>query len=177
MAGELTFLEQRILRVQRAYDLASVPAPDALALTGWVQRCESRVRSAWKPFSDVLEHLGALSAQGIPFGAVSNNVAAYQREKLRLAGLDMFEVVIGSDTAGAPKPDGAPFLAGCEQLGTDPGRTLYVGDNPINDVVGARNAGLPEVLLDRGVRHKNSESARVEDLAGPTREIRENSRD
>ncbi|GAA0202725.1 hypothetical protein GCM10009526_26700 [Glutamicibacter creatinolyticus] len=121
--------------------------------------------------------MGRLTALGIPFGAVSNNVEAYQREKLRLAGLGMFEVVIGSDTAGAPKPDAAPFLAGCEQLGTDPGRTLYVGDSLINDVVGARNAGLPAVLLDRGARHKNSESARVENLAGLTPEIRENSRD
>uniref|UniRef100_UPI0035B540EC hypothetical protein n=1 Tax=Arthrobacter sp. JCM 19049 TaxID=1460643 RepID=UPI0035B540EC len=64
MAGELTFLEQRILRVQRRYDLASVPASDALALTGWVQSCESRVRSAWKPFPDVHEHLETLSALG-----------------------------------------------------------------------------------------------------------------
>ncbi|MEU3330822.1 hypothetical protein ACF046_01540 [Glutamicibacter creatinolyticus] len=61
MAGELPFPEQRILRVQRAYDLASVPAPDALALTGWVQSYESYVRSAWKPFSDVHEHLETLS--------------------------------------------------------------------------------------------------------------------
>lgn len=114
-----------------------------MALTGWVQRYESRVRSAWKPFSDVHEHIGALSAQGIPLGAVSNNVEAYQREELRLAGLGMFEVAIGSDTAGAPKPDAAPFLAGCEQLGTDPGRTLYVGDNAIKDVGGkeCRTAG------------------------------------
>lgn len=89
----------------------------------------------------------------------------------------MFEVVIGSGTAGAPKPDAAPFLAGCEQLGTDPGRTLYVGDNPINNVVGAKNAGLLAVLLDRGARHKDFESARVENLTELTREIRENSRD
>lgn len=60
MAGELSFLEQRILRVQRAYDLASVPALDALALTGWAQSYESYVRSAWKPFSDVQEHLETL---------------------------------------------------------------------------------------------------------------------
>ncbi|WP_279402105.1 HAD family hydrolase, partial [Arthrobacter sp. JCM 19049] len=114
---------------------------------------------------------------GVSFGDVGNNVAAYQREKLRLAGLDMFEVVIGSGTAGAPKPDAAPFLAGCEQLGSAPGRTLCLDDNLINDVVGARKAGLPAVLLDRGARHKNSESARVENLAELTREIRENSRD
>ncbi|MEU3330821.1 HAD family hydrolase [Glutamicibacter creatinolyticus] len=108
---------------------------------------------------------------------MSNNVEAYQREKLTLGGLGMFEDVIGSDTAGAPKPDAAPFLAGCEQFGTAPGRTLYVGDNLINDVVGVGNAGLPAVLLDRGARHKNFESARVENLTELTRESRENSRD
>lgn len=64
MAGELTFLEQRTLRVQRTYGLASVSAPNALALTGWVQGYESYVRSAWKPFSDVQEHLETCRPKG-----------------------------------------------------------------------------------------------------------------
>ena len=177
MAGELTFIEQRILRVQRAYGLASVPASGALALTGWCKATNPMFEAPRSPSQTFTRTLRRYPALRGPFGAVSNNVAAYQRQKLRLAGLDMFEVVIGSDTAGAPKPDAAPFLAGCEQLGTAPGRTLYVGDNLINDVVGVRNAGLPAVLLDRGARHKNSESARVENLTELTHEIRENSRD
>jgi len=176
MAGELTFLEQRMLRVKRAYAFADSQAPGPEALQSWVRRYEELVQAAWKPFDDVLPHLEVLDALGVPFGAVSNNVEAYQRNKLRLAGLGRIEVVIGSDTAGAPKPHPAPFLAGCAQLGTSPDVTLYVGDNPINDVAGAHAAGLPAVLVDRAARHRNSRSARVENLHQLSLRIRENPR-
>ncbi|MCW4466180.1 HAD family hydrolase [Glutamicibacter sp. MNS18] len=174
MSGELTFLQQRALRVERAYRMAGITVPDANEMVSWVERYEQRVQQAWRPFADVLPHLDRLQTLGIPIGAVSNNVEHYQRNKLSLAGLSMIQVVIGSDTAGAPKPDPAPFLAGCAALGTRPGRTLYVGDNPINDAQGAHAAGLLAVLVDRGVRHRNSAFPRVENLGEIDREIREN---
>ena len=94
---------------------------------------------------------------GIPYGAVSNNVESYQREKLSAAGLERIPFLVGSDTAGAPKPDPRPFHAGCQLLGTRIGATLYVGDNPVNDVQGARAAGLLGILLDRAPDHKNED--------------------
>ena len=174
MAGELTFLEQRVLRVERAYRLAGSQPPGSCLMQEWIARYEERVQRAWVPFADVLPHLQQLERLGIPVGAVSNNVEVHQRNKLMLAGLDMFDVVIGSDTAGAPKPDAAPFLAGCQQLGSRPEATLYVGDNPVNDAQGARDAGLLAVLVDRGARHRNVEAVRVENLGQIDREIREN---
>lgn len=154
MAGELTFLGQRAERIQRAYGLAGVPAPPAEGLGVWSARFEEVVQDMWAPFPDVHHCLDALDALGIPYGAVSNNVEDYQRNKLRLAGLQRIQVLVGSDTAGAPKPDPRPFHAGCRLLGTDIGATLYVGDNPINDVQGAKNAGLQGILLDRASDHK-----------------------
>lgn len=174
MSGELTFLQQRSLRVDRAYRMAGVAVPGHSEMSLWVQQYEKHVQMSWKPFADVLPHLESLHALGIPMGAVSNNVEGYQRNKLSLAGLSMFHVVIGSDTAGAPKPDPAPFLAGCAALGTRPAQTLYVGDNPVNDVQGAQAAGLLAVLVDRGARHKGVSSPRVENLGEIDRKIREN---
>lgn len=149
MAGDLTFLGQRQLRLNRALELVNQEPLSTEEFVPWAQKYESMVKELWKPFEDVHPHLAALSDWGIPYGAVSNNIETYQRMKLESAGLPGFEVVIGSDTAGAPKPDAAPFLAGCAQLKTSPARTLYVGDNPVNDVLGAKNAGLVAVYLDR----------------------------
>ncbi|WP_418909129.1 HAD family hydrolase [Glutamicibacter endophyticus] len=153
MAGELTFLGQRQVRVDRAYRQAGLPAPSGTDIERWASDYENRVQSQWRPFTDVHAHLDVLSSLGLSFGAVSNNVESYQRNKLLRSGLTDFAVVVGSDTAGAPKPDPAPFLEGCRQLGSTPQTTLYVGDNPINDVVGAQTAGLRAVLLDREGSH------------------------
>ena len=41
------------------------------------------------------------------------------------------------------------FVEACRRLGTDPGRTLYVGDELDIDATAARRAGLRGVWLDR----------------------------
>ncbi|PRB72719.1 HAD family hydrolase [Arthrobacter sp. MYb213] len=164
MAGEVTFLGQRQLRLNRAFELVEHKPLSEQSYLRWAEGYETLVKDSWKPFDDVLPHLAALSSWGIPYGAVSNNVEAYQRMKLVRSGLSGFAVVIGSDTAGAPKPDPAPFLAGCSQLQTAPGRTLYVGDNPINDVQGAENAGLIAIFVDRESKHAAQSALTVSNL-------------
>ncbi|MCV9994488.1 HAD family hydrolase [Paeniglutamicibacter sp. ZC-3] len=164
MAGELTFLGQRAERIRRAYGLVGLDAPPAEALGVWSARYEDVVQGMWAPFPDVHDCLDALDALSIPYGAVSNNVEDYQRRKLELSGLGRIEVLVGSDTAGAPKPDPRPFHAGCRLLGTARGATLYVGDNPVNDVQGAIDAGLQGILLDRAPDHKTRSSEILQNL-------------
>lgn len=172
MAGELSFIGQRIERIHRAYAMVGVPSPRAAELETWSSDYEVAIRAAWAPFDDVHAALDELDALGIPYGAVSNNVEEYQRGKLKAAGLERITVVVGSDTAGAPKPDPRPFLAGVALLGTAPGETLYVGDNPINDVQGAKAAGLPALLLDRDPDLKINTPGTLPDLTFLSRWIR-----
>ena len=174
MSGELTFLEQRVERINRAYAMAQLQPPVAESLSAWCSRYEQAVRSRWEPFPDVHGCLDALDAMGMPYGAVSNNVESYQREKLKLSGLGRISVLVGSDSAGAPKPDPRPFHEGCRLLGTSVGATLYVGDNPVNDVQGARNAGLLGLLLDRAPDHKKGFGESVGNLRLLPRLITEN---
>ncbi|WP_325050106.1 HAD family hydrolase [Renibacterium salmoninarum] len=110
---------------------------------------EAEINSRWAPYADVLPLLDALDTLGIPYGAVSNNVADYQRRKLDLAGLQRISVLVGTDTVGVPKPDPAIFHEGARQLGLEPAFTLYVGDNLVIDALGAASAGLPSVWLNR----------------------------
>ena len=73
--------------------------------------------------------------------------AALQRNKLR------FDTVVTSEQAGAIKPDPAIFHYLTARLDLPPAQVLYVGDNPIPDVLGPRQAGLRVAWVNRaGVR-------------------------
>lgn len=148
LAGELTFAQQRLARAADA--LRALGAPEEAATPGealWTTEYEDVVRGHWALFPATEEVLAQVRESGRGVGIVTNNVAAYQRRKADAVGLGWVEVLIGSDTAAAPKPDPAPFLAGCARLGADPARTLMVGDSLVHDVGGARAAGLVPVWM------------------------------
>ena len=48
----------------------------------------------------------------------------------------------------ASKPDPRPFLSAVAQLGTQPYRTLHVGDNWEEDVLAAQRLGMHAVWID-----------------------------
>jgi putative hydrolase of the HAD superfamily len=99
-------------------------------------------------FEDVLELVERLAAEDLRLGVLSNNVeAARSAEALGL--LPHLEIVVTPREAGAAKPDAAIFHHALALLGTAAEETLYVGDSYEHDVVGARAAGLPVVLVDR----------------------------
>jgi phosphoglycolate phosphatase len=58
-------------------------------------------------------------------------------------------VVIGGDDLPTKKPDPGPLLHAARSLGVPPRRLLMVGDS-INDVVAARAAGCPVLVVPYG---------------------------
>ncbi|MBP3035881.1 HAD family hydrolase [Arthrobacter sp. zg-ZUI100] len=149
LAGDLSFAEQRIRRLQHAQVSSGLPELDDDAAEAWNATYESVLPRHFQAFDDVVPLLDELDARGIPFGAVSNNVHDYQRAKLDAAGLQRIGVLVGIDTVGVAKPDPAIFLEGARRLGTEPAQTFYVGDNRRADAEGAADAGLRGVWLDR----------------------------
>ena len=85
---------------------------------------------------------------GMKLGIVTNGDHDLQMNKLRLLNFDGFvdEIVISGDV-GVQKPDTKPFEVMSEKLGLPPSELLYVGDNPLNDVEGSRNAGYTPVWV------------------------------
>jgi len=74
-----------------------------------------------------------------------------------------FEHVFGGDSFERKKPDPLPLRKTCEALGTQPARTLMVGDSS-NDAQAARAAGCPVVLVTYGYNH--GQDARSVDADG-----------
>ncbi len=92
--------------------------------------------------------LKKLREMGLKLGILTNGERRYQKNKLKLLKLEPFvdEIVISSDV-GAQKPDPLPFMVISDKLGIKPENLLYVGDNPLNDVEGSRNAGYIPVWV------------------------------
>ena len=144
--GHITFSEQRMSRVVDAMEILQLKGEPDDEL--WIVGYEDIVSRHWAPFDDVSPLLAALDDLGISYGAATNNVTDYQAHKLEQAGLP-FDVVIGTDITGKPKPHASMFLEGARQLNTAPENTLMIGDDVINDGLGARDAGLISLLVDR----------------------------
>lgn len=60
------------------------------------------------------------------------------------------DFVIDSSEVGVEKPDTRIFRLALERAGVSPAAAVYVGDLYSVDVLGARAAGIPAVLLDPG---------------------------
>ncbi|MEO6920245.1 MAG: HAD family hydrolase [Collimonas sp.] len=104
----------------------------------------SEARHAVTPFDDVRPALTSLQ-QRLPLGTVSNGFA--DLGKIGLA--NHFQASIAAHSFGSAKPDPAIFHAACAALKVAPHEALYVGDDPLLDVVGAQQAGLQAVWLNR----------------------------
>lgn len=73
----------------------------------------------------------------------SNGRGGMQRAKLAAAGFHVTWATIAiSDEVGAAKPDPAFFRRLFRALGCDPSEALMIGDHPVNDIAGARQAGM-----------------------------------
>jgi putative hydrolase of the HAD superfamily len=107
---------------------------------------------AIRVYPDVRESLEALREQGYRLGIVSN-WSWTLRDRVAQVGVDgFFEIIWASAYAGCNKPHPDVFLQAIARMQPPtplPNRVLYVGDSYQHDVVGARNAGLDVVLLDR----------------------------
>ncbi|HEX8498332.1 MAG TPA: HAD family hydrolase [Actinomycetales bacterium] len=147
--GELGFAEQRRLRVTAMHQALGGPVVDDGLFEEWDTAYDRAFRAAWRPLPGAGRLLDLLTAAGVPFGSVTNSVTSYQQDKLDSTGLGRLRVLVGTDTLGLGKPDPRVFLHACELLGSDPARTVYVGDEPHVDAQAAQDAGLMGVWVDR----------------------------
>jgi putative hydrolase of the HAD superfamily len=100
-------------------------------------------------FDDVLPTLERLDDMGLVLGVVSNWDCALPQHLTRLGVADRFGVIVASAAVGYQKPDPAIFTTALSTLGVAPAEALHVGDRRVEDLDGARSAGLQALLLDR----------------------------
>jgi phosphoglycolate phosphatase len=129
-------------------DLKHVDEAHALALFDrHYTECNGR-HSALYP--GVLEGLSTLEWLGYPLACVTNKPRAYTMALLDAMGLSAyFGAVVSGDAGTALKPDPAPLLRACDQLGVQPAFGVMVGDSEA-DATAANRAGMPVYLVRYG---------------------------
>jgi putative hydrolase of the HAD superfamily len=78
-------------------------------------------------------------------GSISNGNASAGLTALD----DYFDFYINAVDVMARKPSGIIYQAFCDNLEVQPEQCLYLGDDPVYDVVGAREAGMQTIWVNR----------------------------
>jgi len=101
-------------------------------------------------YDDVLSTLNELKEKGLILGLISNvdNDITQLCQNLGLSPL--LQVVVTSLDSGYNKPQSEIFKEAIRQAGVQPQEAIYVGDQYRIDVLGAKQAGMLGILLDRG---------------------------
>ena len=100
-------------------------------------------------YDDVLPALEKLKESGQRMAIISNWDNSLHRAVESFGLKPFFELVVASLEEGVEKPDPRLFEITFERLGVDAANVLHIGDNPIDDWQGAKNAGCKALVIDR----------------------------
>lgn len=135
-------------------------------------------------FEETIPMLLTLKKRGYAVGLITNGNHALQYKKLQMLGLQyIFDEIIVSGDVIVEKPDREIFRMMCEKLALQPEEMVYVGDNPRNDIAGAREAGYYTIWMkstgqwDYELSPADETVERVEDVPAAVERIERRSSD
>ena len=98
---------------------------------------------------DALTALSALRDAGWRIALLTNGEPLIQAAKVRALELDavVHHIVYANEHARGGKPAVEPFIEVLRRLQVAPHRAVMVGDDPVNDIDGARQVGIRTIFL------------------------------
>lgn len=136
--------------LQRALDASGGYDDDTLAtlLPILLDYYEQNLAIHSIPYPGLLAAMDALTEAGVALAICTNKAERFTIPLMHQIGLsDRFAAIVGGDTVGVAKPDPAPIREMIARAGG--GRTIFIGDT-INDIAGAKNAGIANVAVGFG---------------------------
>jgi HAD superfamily hydrolase (TIGR01549 family) len=134
---------------ERVFRRLNVKVPEGAAARHAANLWELLGPACLAVYREVPAVLEKLKRAGLPLVIVSNWQCGLAHFCAELGLAPFFDHIIASAEVGSAKPDAGIFGEACQRLGLPPSRVLHVGDSPVDDVEGARGAGLAAVLLQR----------------------------
>ncbi len=146
LSGETGFWEQRRDRARGFVEPLGIALDDPAA-DAWFGDYLVEYKAAWQLHDDALPLLNALPHR---LGIVTNAELSFQLEKIDALGIrERFEHIVASGEVGAAKPDARIFAHAASLFDVAPAAAAYVGDRLHTDAIGAANAGLRGIWLNR----------------------------
>lgn len=160
LSKEITFQEQRRRRIKNIFKSSKLSDNDCDNL---FQSYLNHYEKAWSLFSDVIEFLEKHSE--FTLGVLSDGEQHQQEKKLEQMGiLIFFDFVLTAESTGLSKPDARFFNIACDLANCRSYEAYYIGDNLKKDAIGAQNAGLNGVWLNRNNSDSSSECRCIKSL-------------
>jgi putative hydrolase of the HAD superfamily len=129
---------------------AALPASDSIARIGPDALTDALLASLrFTAFPDAGPALGAAREQGRRLVVVSNWDASLPEVLARLELEPLLDGILTSAQAGSRKPSRAIFDQALALAGVPACQAVHVGDSVVEDVDGARRAGVEPILLRR----------------------------
>jgi putative hydrolase of the HAD superfamily len=98
------------------------------------------------PFPDLVEMLDTLKQQGYLLGIISNGRGEFQTKAISGLGIqDYFDVILISELEQVRKPQPEIFQRAMTRLGVAAQASVFVGDNPEADIMGAKSAKMQTI--------------------------------
>lgn len=113
---------------------------------------------SYRLFYDARPALRAAKKRGYKVGILSNWEPWLMRMIGELDLTPLLDFVIVSGEVGVEKPDRRIFELAAAKAEVAPSEIVHVGDSVHHDVIGAADAGMMPVLLDRHGRHPEAEA-------------------
>jgi HAD superfamily hydrolase (TIGR01549 family) len=147
--GTVSLSANRLERFRRMFVNCGVAMPVAD-----VERAMQRYRRAYEAHRRAVPGVVALLAHLHPrlrIGVVTNGLVKTQQEKIVACKLEGFiDFLLTSEEVGVKKPDPRLFLLALEQAKTRREDAVVIGDSWTLDVLGAQQAGIRSLWLNRG---------------------------
>ncbi|MBM7559962.1 YjjG family noncanonical pyrimidine nucleotidase [Marinitoga litoralis] len=100
---------------------------------------------------ELLEELKRINQR---MAAITNGVEKVQQGRSKSLNLEnYFEFILTSEKVGKPKPYPLIFFEAAKIANVPIEKSIYIGDNPDSDYLGAKNAGMDFILFDPENKH------------------------
>ena len=108
-----------------------------------------------KPRDGALTAINEFRSNGFKIGLVSNGKSPFQERNFQALGFEeLFDCVIISEAVNARKPDREIFEHACNVVNADIGSSIFIGDNPVADIQGAKSAGMTTIYVPTDSDHE-----------------------
>ncbi|WLR42659.1 HAD family hydrolase [Bacillus carboniphilus] len=95
------------------------------------------------PFPNLFDMLEKLKEKEIRLGMITNGKNPFQMDNIEALKIrDYFDVILISEEEGIKKPNPDIFHRALKKLDVSSHESMFVGDNPMNDVNGAQEVGM-----------------------------------